>query len=261
VGAVRRRRGHAALLCHRDLRRRRLARQQLRRTADLARRHPDPADPGGFSPFPAIFIAAENLGLATLRSGFPNNDNLDALDVTRVPVFDCNGNGIEDALDIHLGGAPDCNNNGRIDTCEYTIGTYCTPATTTNGCNATMGWIGTPTASLSCPFKVSASSVEGQKQGIVFYGLSGPTASPWGTGFLCVKAPTQRTPAQNSGGTAGACDGLLSLDFNAYMATHPGALGQPLFAGEAFWFQAWFRDPPAPKTTNMSDALTFTLAP
>jgi hypothetical protein len=41
-----------------------------------------PPIPGGISPFPGIFIAAENLGLATVRSGFgPFGDDLDALDV------------------------------------------------------------------------------------------------------------------------------------------------------------------------------------
>jgi hypothetical protein len=41
-----------------------------------------PPVPGGVSPFPGIFIAAENLGLATARSGFaPIGDDLDALDV------------------------------------------------------------------------------------------------------------------------------------------------------------------------------------
>ncbi|HEB60356.1 MAG TPA: PEP-CTERM sorting domain-containing protein [Phycisphaeraceae bacterium] len=43
-----------------------------------------PPLPGGVSPFPGIFIAAENLGLATLRSGValqPWADDLNALDV------------------------------------------------------------------------------------------------------------------------------------------------------------------------------------
>jgi hypothetical protein len=223
-----------------------------------------PPIPGGLSPFPAIFIAAENLGLATLRSGMGANDELDALDVTRFPVFDCNGNGIEDAIDIHLGGAADCNGNGIPDTCEYTLSSYCTPGTTTNGCLATITGVGTPTASLGCPFKLVCTGVEGMKQGIIFYGISGPAAAPWAPGstsFLCVKTPVQRMGAHNSFGTAGACDGLLTEDWNVYHTTHPGALGQPLFVGEAFNAQAWFRDPPAPSTTNLSDGVKFTLAP
>jgi hypothetical protein len=225
-----------------------------------------PPVPGGLTPFPGIFIAAENLGLTTVRMGpiavFP--DDLDALDVLRLRIYDCNGNGVEDALDIALGGAPDCNGNGVPDGCESTVFAYCPTGVTSNGCTPTMTWSGTPTASLTCAFDVAVTSVEGAKTGLVFYGISGPAAGVWGCGgsLLCVKAPTQRTPSQATGGTAGACDGTLTLDFNAYMSTHPLALGQPLFAGETFQMQGWFRDPPCGKaTTHVSQALEFSLAP
>ena len=78
---------------------------------------------------------------------------------------------------------------------------------------------------------------------------------------MCVKAPTQRTATQFSGGTIGLCDGLLSIDWNAFMTANPGALGQPLTPGQHVFAQAWFRDPPAPKTTNLSDAIEFVVAP
>jgi hypothetical protein len=220
-----------------------------------------PAFGGNGLPTPGIFIAAEAIGLTTVRSGFAASANLDGLDIARLPLFDCNGNGIEDALDLALGGA-DCNGNGILDTCEYAISTYCPTGVTTNGCTPSMTTAGTPTASLACPFSMTVTSVEGAKSGIIFYGVSGAAALPWGGGsFLCVKAPYQRTGAQVSGGTAGLCDGTLFLDFNAYMTANPTAMGQPLFPGEGFWFQGWFRDPPSAKTTAMSNALTFTLAP
>jgi hypothetical protein len=63
---------------------------------------------------------------------------------------------------------------------------------------------------------------------------------------------------QNSGGRAGACDGVLSEDWNLYVATHPRALGQPFTGGETVWAQGWFRDPPAAKT---SDGLVFSVLP
>jgi hypothetical protein len=123
---------------------------------------------------------------------------------------------------------------------------------------------GTPSVSASSGFTVVASNVEGQKTGLLFYGLSGPKASPWAPGstsFACVKSPTQRTPSSGTGGTSGACDGAMSLDFLDYLATHASALGQPLAAGELVWWQAWFRDPPAPNTTNLSNALQLTMCP
>jgi hypothetical protein len=78
---------------------------------------------------------------------------------------------------------------------------------------------------------------------------------------LCVKAPVQRTPTQSSGGTADACDGTLAIDFLDYLATHPSALGQPMAAGVICNAQTWFRDPPAPGTTNLSDGLQWTMCP
>jgi hypothetical protein len=38
-------------------------------------------------------------------------------------------------------------------------------------------------------------------------------------------------------------------------------LGAPFAAGDAVWSQAWFRDPPSPGTTSMSNALRFTVGP
>jgi hypothetical protein len=122
---------------------------------------------------------------------------------------------------------------------------------------------GVADANAGSGFVVTASGVEGQKQGLFFYGLSGPHALAWGpsSSFLCVKPPTQRTPAQVSGGTLAACDGALALDWNAYVASNPGSLGSPFAGGETVWIQAWFRDPPSPKTTHLSDGLRFSVCP
>lgn len=142
--------------------------------------------------------------------------------------------------------------------------TYCTSSTTSSGCAPVMGASGTPSIAAPSGFTVSCSSVEGQRTGLLFYGASGTVALPWTTGstsFLCVKSPTQRTLAQSSGGTSGACNGSLSVDLLAFFTANPGALGQPIFAGEQLHAQAWFRDPPAPKTTNLSNGLAITLAP
>jgi hypothetical protein len=140
---------------------------------------------------------------------------------------------------------------------------YCTAGTTSHGCAAHLSGTGTPSGSLGSGFVLDVSPVEGQKQGLIFYGVSGRSAVPWGasTSFLCVKAPTQRTPVQVSGGTAGACDGALSLDWNAYVAANPGALGAPFGPGQTVQAQGWFRDPPSPKTTMLSDALEFVTCP
>lgn len=147
-----------------------------------------------------------------------------------------------------------------------TVASFCTSSTTSNGCSPAMSGVGTPSASAASGFTLSANSVEGQRVGLIFYGVdnSNWTPLPWLTGstsFLCVKPPTQRTTAQSSGGTAGACNGVLSIDWNAFVAANPGSLGAPFQAGDRVFAQGWFRDPGAPKTTNLSNGLEFVLAP
>ncbi len=143
------------------------------------------------------------------------------------------------------------------------VASYCTAGTSSNGCVATLSGIGTPDANAGSGFTLSANNVDGQRSGLVFYGVSGRVAFPWGAGssWLCVKSPTQRTAPQNSGGTSGACNGVLSIDWNAFIAANPGALGAPFAGGDVVQAQAWYRDPPSSKSTSLSDALEFVVQP
>jgi len=145
------------------------------------------------------------------------------------------------------------------------VTTYCTSGTTSSGCVPTIGASGTPSASNTTGFTLFANNVEGQKQGLFFYGVdnSGFTPLPWGTSsaFFCVKPPTQRLPTTSTGGTSGACDGSLSIDWNSFIASNPGALGVPFSGGSHVYAQAWFRDPPSPKTTMFTNALEFVVCP
>jgi hypothetical protein len=170
--------------------------------------------------------------------------------------------------------AADMNGDGRLDLVAVGGGmvslqharprleAYCTAGVTTHGCVPTLTSSGVASASAGSGFDVWATNVEGQKQGLLFYGLSGALALPWGTGTstLCVKPPTQRTLAQSSGGSLNGCDGVLSLDWNAFTSS-PSALGSPFAGGESVCIQAWLRDPPSPKTTNLSNALRFVVQP
>jgi len=143
---------------------------------------------------------------------------------------------------------------------------YCTAGTTTHACTASISASANPSLTFAHTCNITVAGVEGQKSGILFYGINntGFTSAPWGTGgtsLLCVKAPLQRTPIQNSGGTLNSCNGTLALDWNAFQSAHPSALGNPWSPGDKVYVQAWFRDPPAVKSTNLSNALEMTYAP
>ncbi|MCY3003586.1 MAG: hypothetical protein NTV21_17460 [Planctomycetota bacterium] len=139
---------------------------------------------------------------------------------------------------------------------------YCAAGSTTNGCAATISADNNPSVSFASTCNITVSDVEGQKSGLVFYSITGQNAAPWNaTSFLCVKSPTQRTGTQTSGGTVNFCDGTLVLDWNNFQALHPTALGNPWSPGDVVQVQAWFRDPPAGKATNLSDAIEMTYQP
>ncbi len=143
---------------------------------------------------------------------------------------------------------------------------YCTAGTSSLGCSASISANASPSVSAANPCNIAVAGVEGQKSGLLFYGINngGFTPTQWAansTSFLCVKAPTQRLPIQNSGGTPNSCNGSFALDWNAFQAGNPLALGNPWSAGAKVYVQAWFRDPPAPKSTTLSDALELTYVP
>jgi hypothetical protein len=242
---------------------------------------------------PAISADGRSVGFASYATNLVGNDSNSLLDVfvhdrvsgttVRVSESSSGTEGNSDSLDPALSGdgrvvafdsdasnlvAVDTNNTYDIFVRDQGPGgptVYCTAGTTSHGCVPWISSSGTPSATSGSGFTIVANAVEGQKQGILFYGIdnSGFTPVPWGasTSFLCVKPPTQRTSPRNAGGTPNSCDGALSLDWNAYIAANPGALGNPFAAGQHVFAQGWFRDPPSPKTTMLSDALEFVVGP
>jgi hypothetical protein len=146
-----------------------------------------------------------------------------------------------------------------VASCPTSVTNYCTAGVSTNGCVPVINAIGVPSATAPSGFNLTVTNVEGQKQGLFFYGVSGRKALPWfgGNSFLCIGSPTQRTPVQSSNGTANACDGVFALDWNDFMFTHPTAVGQPLQPGTVVDMQVWYRDPPSPATTNLSAGVEF----
>jgi hypothetical protein len=138
--------------------------------------------------------------------------------------------------------------------------------TVTQSCSSVAGWSGSPSASSASPFTLTFSGLNAQVNGVVFYGINGPSSASWSPeSNLCIKAPTQRLNGVSgafgsTGGSIGSCNGQYSFDMNAVIQGF-GYLGTPMAAGQMVEVQAWERDPASSKTTNLSDALSFTVGP
>jgi len=140
---------------------------------------------------------------------------------------------------------------------------YCTAGTSASGCQATLSSTGTPSATSPSGFTVTASAVEGAKDGLFFYGFNGAQAAPWGNGtsYQCVVPPVKRAGLLQGSGTGGSCDGVLAQDLNAFWA---GASPSKVpAAGQLVWLQLWYRDPlgTSNQTTGLSDALQVSTCP
>ena len=176
------------------------------------------------------------------------------------------GSGIEVVYELQFtdwAGNQTVTNNLLVNTLDCTPSSYCTAGTSANGCVATLGSTGTPSVSAGSGFTVSASGVEGSKDGLFFYGFNGQQANTWGSGtsFQCVVPPVMRAGLQVGTGTSGACDGAFAQDFNTYWATaNPSKVPA---VGQEVSLQLWYRDPlnTSNQTTSLSDALKFRVCP
>ena len=146
--------------------------------------------------------------------------------------------------------------------------TYCTAKLNSLGCTPTIGYSGSPSATAGSGFNVSTTNVRNNKNGLLFYGISGSASTPYQGGTLCVKSQIKRTGALNSGGSpapASDCSGVYSIDMNAFAlsAGPPLPLAALSVPGTIVNCQFWGRDPgfPAPNNTTLSDGLEYSVEP
>ncbi len=144
--------------------------------------------------------------------------------------------------------------------------TYCTAGVSSTFCIAQISAHTQPNTTNDAGCIITTSGLPGNRKGLVYYGVdnTGFTPSLWGGGsagsYLCVKAPTKRMGALlDSGGTTGQCDGVFVVDWDAFQAANPTALGNPWGFGDKVFLQSWYRDPVAPKSSNLSNALELTM--
>ncbi len=149
------------------------------------------------------------------------------------------------------------------DRAPYDVVSYCTAGPSSNFCSAVITGLGLPTLAGPDQLTIVVSEVDAGHPGLIFYGVDNTVYTPTrlGTGFLCVKPPLQRTPLQMTSGEPMSCAGEFSLNWSAYMASHPLALGHPLHAGQRFYAQGWHRDAGSPVGGALSNALAFVVQP
>ena len=142
---------------------------------------------------------------------------------------------------------------------------YCTAKLTSNGCTPAIASTGLPSATAGSGFFVTGTNFINNKNCILFYGISGRTATAYQGGTLCVKTPIKRTPSINTLGNPppNDCSGVPVLDMNLFAAGGLGGTPLPALSvpGTVVNCQWWGRDPgfTAPTNTQLSNGLEYTI--
>jgi hypothetical protein len=135
---------------------------------------------------------------------------------------------------------------------------YCTSKISSSGCVPVMFAQGQPSLTNPGLFTVSASQLEDNQNGLMFFGTTGQNNFPFQGGFQCVSIPLHRLLIQNTGGS-GPCTGGMAYNLGDFLAQPTG--GPLIIVGATVNVQTWFRDPLSPSTTGLSDGWEFPVCP
>ncbi|MCE9593478.1 MAG: hypothetical protein K8S98_04730 [Planctomycetes bacterium] len=139
--------------------------------------------------------------------------------------------------------------------------TYCTAKTNSLGCVPKIRVTGTASFGDASPLIVDTRDVLNKKNGLLFYGLSGPAAIPFLGGTLCAQPPVRRTPVQKAGGALPPvldCSGTYTFDFDAWYAS---GLDPAFTLGKVVGAQFWSRDIQSSSGVGLTDAVQFFITP
>ena len=122
-----------------------------------------------------------------------------------------------------------------------------------------IGSSGTPSATATNGFTISAGPTPGGTTGLLYFGLTGPAEIPFGTqgGLRCAADPLFRTLPTSGGGSMGMCNGQYDYTLEDLVNYNPGAVA----AGSTIHAAFWFRDPASADGFGLSDALWFHVCP
>lgn len=174
---------------------------------------------------------------------------------------------VAEAGGVLAAGAAHLNGPGAVHLFESrmvpTVATYCTG---TGGalaeCVPTLATLGVPTTSFLSTFQISSERVPGGHFGLFLYTTEARATPDLEASGVCLPSGgVRRSGILWSGGTAGACDGVLDLDWNVFgaaLAADDPALALPgtTVHGQFVWFE-----PLGASALTWSDALAFQLCP
>jgi hypothetical protein len=165
---------------------------------------------------------------------------------------------------IKTSGQPGGEIRGQIAPGSTNPSVYCTAKTNSCGTSPAMLFLGFPSASATTGFRVGVVNARGTKAGLLIYSDAGPTSQPFLGGTLCVAPmPLKRGPPKVDGsGTAGQCNGVLSMDMNEFAAGLGGGNPAPFLSvpGRHVTCQWWARDTVA-NGSLLSNALSYVVGP
>lgn len=137
---------------------------------------------------------------------------------------------------------------------------YCTAKTDSQGCVPVLHYTGPASLSSPLPMQIWVTEVINNKNGLLFYGLSGPAALPFLGGLLCAQPPLRRTPITNSSGGSPPddCSGALYFDFTSWLQS---GVDPALTLSTSVNAQFWYRDPACYEGAGISSAVSFEVCP
>ena len=138
------------------------------------------------------------------------------------------------------------------------VSTYCTGKLNSAGCTPSISMSIAPKVGSLWGCTVATTQLVGESVGILLHSISGPAATPFHGGHLCLTPPVKRHTPRATGGHAGMCDGMLVEDLNEYIFR---AYDPALVLGTQVWIQCWARDPGDVLGDSLSNAVTSTLCP
>jgi hypothetical protein len=134
---------------------------------------------------------------------------------------------------------------------------YCTASSTSiPGCQAQIGFSGSPSVSKPLSFRISSSNIPGGNTGLCFFGDNGPASTPFGTlgGQVCVQGPLFRTAPKSGGGFTGECDGSFAFTLQDLIDASP-----IIVPGAVIHAEIWARDYASPDGFLLSNGLELTV--